>query len=410
MVQLSNKSVSDKYNNNLKCKTLRIGFDYHINIQENSNHFIKVFTSYISTLLLIITLQIQVPQGLRDLQGYIDGWISPLSSLSSSYECLSLKHLSSSFFTKKQTFLLAIQISFFLIIVFFCILQVIYNAIAKSEYLTKNLVHCVFVVFFYAQIQILISSFQLLAPVRVYGSNYFIEGDLELEYSNVTNLNNLIVVIPTIVVWIGTPLAFLFVLRRGYRRGSLAKPKSLSAYTKHLFYFYANYPVKYYYWDFVRMVERIVITIAVIVFSNNNNLKGTSIVIVVALQNVFYMYKKPYSNLEVRDMELLCGVVQIVNVICLLALYENDNVFFQYFFMVGFFASNMSFAVYSLFQIAKSYVKKYLIKMSLSKRFRKWKCVKKYKVRLRRRMIAIYRWRNLKLGVNELLSERTENS
>ena len=134
----------------------------------------------------------------------------------------------------------------------------------------------------------------------------------------------------------------------------LEKPQSMSLYKLHLFYFYADQKPDYYYWDFVRMAVRILLTVVFIRFNDDNNLKGCMAFLIIGTYILLLFVKNPFADPLIRKIEIASGVVLLFSIIFLLALYQSERVFFQIFLSVVFLALNILFFCFLIYSIVMS--------------------------------------------------------
>lgn len=166
--------------------------------------------------------------------------------------------------------------------------------------------------------------FQFISFSILYSDKKFIQADPQREYhSNVLSGPNLMLVTSGIFFWLGLPLIFLLILIRGHKQNLLTKPRSLSFYKRHFYYFYADYPPGFFYWDFMRMLQKILISLSFILFEDSNNLKACIAFLVITGYSLLCYFKDPYENKNVKNVEIASGLVQLLSIIIFLALFQN---------------------------------------------------------------------------------------
>jgi len=117
--------------------------------------------------------------------------------------------------------------------------------------------------------------------------------------------------------------------------------------------FFADYRVQFYYWDFIRMLLRLLISVAYAVYYLQYNLKSCIIVLLIIGYNFLIYFKKPHTKRSLRDIELMCGYVQIINILCLLMLYQTLHEAMQVIYMLVFLIVNLPFFICLVYGMVK---------------------------------------------------------
>ena len=101
------------------------------------------------------------------------------------------------------------------------------------------------------------------------------------------------------------PFILLCMLIFAKRKGLINSLVTTSFWQRNLAYFYVDYPPHSYYWDFVRMLKRILLVILFTIYAGDDAFKGVLALIIIVCYYAFQLKIGPYENRAVRNIDLM---------------------------------------------------------------------------------------------------------
>jgi hypothetical protein len=109
---------------------------------------------------------------------------------------------------------------------------------------------------------------------RTVAEKKWIQSNLLLECSSENLKKSFAIALPILIIQIGVPLIILSIIYKKFKKGDFKSKESISSFTKNYGYFFLDYSDKCYYWEFVRIFQKVLIICFLIIFRDNSILKG----------------------------------------------------------------------------------------------------------------------------------------
>ncbi len=153
----------------------------------------------------------------------------------------------------------------------------------------------------------------------------------------------------------------------------LYRPTEISKIKYQLGYFYLGYKDKCFYWEFVRIAQRILIISVFQFFYDYDSQKSFFVVLIIYGYSILSSYIKPNDNIIVQRTEFYSNSVQIFTFISAGILQNITYTWLQYVFILAVSLANITFIAYTIVKmIPNTWV-------WLNSRLIKYDCFRKYK-------------------------------
>ncbi|EAR87179.2 transmembrane protein, putative (macronuclear) [Tetrahymena thermophila SB210] len=284
--------------------------------KDNSGILIKMFTNYIQIVGSIATFNLSIPSGIFEFPQTIG---QPLNKTMSSLDC-ALKDLNSSQQYKFPWYILTTAIMFLII------------------YIQPDLV---------AQIVALLSCRQ------VGDTNYILSNVSFVCYSREHQFYILALIIPMLLFWVFIiPAILFFLLRRNKDKLEFSEIKLKYGF---LYKEYQNYS---FYWEFVKMAEKLAIILVLNFYSQSIITKGILVFIIIAAYGILSLIIHPYKEPEINEIDFNSTNVCALTVLFGLFMYDNPFFYFVYTSFGIIIIMNSWFIYKILSKIIKGYIPK----------------------------------------------------
>ncbi|EAR87180.2 transmembrane protein, putative (macronuclear) [Tetrahymena thermophila SB210] len=284
--------------------------------KDNSGILIKMFTNYIQIVGSIATFNLSIPSGIFEFPQTIG---QPLNKTMSSLDC-ALKDLNSSQQIRFPWYILTTAIMFLII------------------YIQPDLV---------AQIIALLSCRQ------VGDTNYILSNVSFVCYSREHQFYILALIIPMLLLWVFIiPAIFFFLLRRNKDKLESSEIKLKYGF---LYKEYQNYA---FYWEFIKMAEKLAIILVLNFYSQSIVTKGILVFIIIAAYGILTLIIHPYQETEINEIDFNSTNVCALTVLFGLFMYDNPFFYFVYTSFGIIIIMNSWFICKILSKIIKGYIPK----------------------------------------------------
>ncbi|EAR94882.2 transmembrane protein, putative (macronuclear) [Tetrahymena thermophila SB210] len=282
---------------------------------EKASVYIKVFINYLQIIGSVITFNIKLATDIFDTSQYLG---TPVRQQMNSVECI-LKDIQTDIpmIYLKLLFTLIVPIGYLMVFILSLILQRLFTNIKVRYYSI-----CTAAIFIF----ILVQSdlvFQMIAILscRIIGDSSYILYNITYECNTSQHQTySSILVAPCLLVFAFIiPIGLFYILYRN--KNNL---QNIQIYKKYGF-LYREYKSKKYYWEFVKMLEKMIIIIVLNFYSQEINIKGVLIFMVVTLYGIASFVLQPYRLSGYNSVDFYQTNVCAVSV--LLCLFINNNPF-----------------------------------------------------------------------------------
>ncbi|EWS75596.1 transmembrane protein, putative (macronuclear) [Tetrahymena thermophila SB210] len=285
---------------------------------EKASVYIKVFINYLQIIGSIITFNIKLTTDIFDTSQYLG---TPVRQQMNSAECI-LKDIKTDIpmIYLKLLFTIIVPIGYLMVFVLSLILQRVFTNI-KVRYYSM----CTAAIFIFILVQPdLVSQMIAILSCRVIGDSSYILYNVTYECNtNQHQRYSSTLVAPCLLVFAFIiPIGLFYILYRN--KNDL---QNIQIYKKYGF-LYKEYKIQKYYWEFVKMLEKILIIIVLNFYSQDINVKGVLIFIVVSLYGIASSVLQPYRLSGYNTVDFYQTNVCAVSV--LFCLFISNNPFNYY--------------------------------------------------------------------------------
>ena len=310
----------------------------------------------------------------------------PLTSLSSSIECIFENYNESVFRHHKIEFLayqFIFSLSFPTAIAIVCLLYYLVLLIFKKkhkfsvQYYIVPIFIYLFLMFFPT---IFYRALSYLTCRQLAGQKYII-GDSQFECNSptdgVASKQNLIVVLPILIFELFALVVFLLVISIFKRKKLLYTPVEISSFKYQMGYLYLGYKESKYYWEFIRIFQRILIMSTFLIFFDFNSQKGCIVALILLVYAAMAQKVNPYENIEVNRIELYSNTVQILTFLSGAILQSFTYIWIQYFLLITIAIFNLWLVIYLVIKMIPNAWNSVILLLLRVKCIRNLKCMEK---------------------------------
>lgn len=310
---LSIKGTLDNIKTKLKMKIIKVFARYSMLIAEKneSSIYLKIYFSYFQVIQVLTLLNMDVPSWFNPVGKTIG---SPITSVLYSTDCLIAQFHSSIPIIHAKLILALITPFVYLFIFMFGYVLFIKKSKFHRKYAMLYTV-CLFTLLYF-QPNIVESIILVLSCVTV-GDEQYIKGDMAFKCNDYEYFYSVVIGIPALFLWaVGAPLMILW--RIFLQRKRL---DSIAIYIKYG-YIYEEYNI--FYWEFIRIYEKILITVIVSFYDSNILIKGILVLIILFLYRILLEKKNPYKTKALNKSDKLSHFVCLISIMMGLLIFDNN--------------------------------------------------------------------------------------
>ncbi|EAR96745.3 transmembrane protein, putative (macronuclear) [Tetrahymena thermophila SB210] len=351
MKTFSNTKISNPVNILQKQKKIKMEKQRNKNQIESQGIYLKILTNYFQIVSCISTFNLSIPSGFIELPQFVG---NPVKLTMSSLDCLLIEIQSD------------IPIIYFRL-VFSQIIPIIYILIIFLGLLIKHLCQkrknnlqqfpyyalstaCLFLIIFIQPD--LVAQFIALISCRTIGDRVYILSNVSYECFTEQHIKYMIIlVVPLLIIWVLIiPLVLIMLL--------VSKKSKLddSNSKLNLGFLYKEYKNSAYFWEFIKMTEKLSIILVLNFFSQTITVKGILIFIIISLYGISTSIVKPFKQVNINQIDIQS--TNVCSITILLAIFMNRNPF-SYFYYPSFgilVLINFIFIIFLLKLIMISYL------------------------------------------------------
>ncbi|KAL4490796.1 hypothetical protein ABPG72_021850, partial [Tetrahymena utriculariae] len=246
----------------------------------------------------------------------------------------------------------------------------------------------------YVQPDMVSQTIALLSCRKIAESSYILAFVAEECYTSQHILFILTLMLPLLIIWVFLlPFIFYKLLQKKQKANLLDK---IDAQLKYGF-LYKEYTSKAYYWEFVKMAEKLAIILIMNFYSQQIPTKGVIIFIIITFYGITSFLVKPYQEVDVNQIDVNSTNTCAITVLLGVLMYQNP---YQYLVILGLLVIlfvNLQFIIKIILKILESYVKKLepvidkmTEKLPFLKRCFKKKAPKKFETKTKERLRSIF--------------------
>ncbi|EAR87181.3 transmembrane protein, putative (macronuclear) [Tetrahymena thermophila SB210] len=321
--------------------------------KDNSGILIKMFTNYIQIVGSIATFNLSIPYGIFEFPQTIG---QPINKTMNSLDC-ALKDLNSSIPIIYLRLLFTLMIPLVYILIFLSLL-LIYYFFKKCKGQYKKfpwyiLTTAIMFLIIYIQPDLVAQIVALLSCRQVGDKNYILSNMSFVCYSREHQFYILALIIPMLLFWVFViPAIFFFLLRRNKDKLESSEIKLKYGF---LYKEYQNYA---FYWEFVKMAEKLAIILVLNFYSQSIVTKGILVFIIIAAYGILTLIIHPYQEPEINEIDFNSTNVCALTVLFGLFMYDNPYFYFVYASFGMIIIMNSWFICKILSKIIKGYIAK----------------------------------------------------
>ncbi|EWS72628.1 transmembrane protein, putative (macronuclear) [Tetrahymena thermophila SB210] len=288
---------------------------------EKASVYIKVFVNYLQIIGSIITFNIKITTDIFDTSQYLG---APVRQQMNSAECI-LKDIQTDIpmIYLKLLFTLTVPIGYLMVFILSLILQRVFTNIKVRYYSI-----CTAAIFIFILVQPdLVSQMIAILSCRVIGDSSYILYNITYECNTSQHQRySSTFVAPCLLVFAFIiPIGLFYLLYKN--KNDL---QNIQVYKKYSF-LYKEYKSQNYYWEFVKILEKILIIIILNFYSQETNVKGVLIFMMISFYGIASSVLQPYRLSGYNTVDFYQTNVCAVSVLLCLFIYNNP---FNYYLLV----------------------------------------------------------------------------
>ncbi|EWS75592.1 transmembrane protein, putative (macronuclear) [Tetrahymena thermophila SB210] len=288
---------------------------------EKASVYIKVLVNYLQIIGSIITFNIKITTDVFETSQYLG---APVRQQMNSAECI-LKDMQTDIpmIYLKLLFTLIVPIGYLMVFILSLILQRVFTNIKVRYYSI-----CTAAIFIFILVQPdLVSQMIAILSCRVIGDSSYILYNITYECNTSQHQRySSTLVAPCLLVFAFIiPIGLFYLLYKN--KNDL---QNIQVYKKYGF-LYKEYKSQNYYWEFVKILEKILIIIILNFYSQETNIKGVLIFMMITLYGIASSVLQPYRLSGYNTVDFYQTNVCAVSVLLCLFIYNNP---FNYYLLV----------------------------------------------------------------------------
>ncbi|CAD8064552.1 unnamed protein product [Paramecium sonneborni] len=335
--------------------------------------FLKIFINYFQLLFVVSTFQLPIPYQITILLGFMG---NPVRVISYSLDCSLVDKIEIDIIYLRMIQQILYPFIYLFIMSTAYIIYTVYQKI-KINFSYFYIAISYLVLYYSPQI---LSSLINIMSFRSISNISWVQADVSFQYETNTHYQWIYILCVPLIIFLLFSVSSLFFLLFN-KRHNLKKIKSLL----YLGYLYLEYNTSSYFWEFVKLVLKILIGFVLTFLQERIIIKGCICLLILALYKSFLTKFKPYKlrNINIIDQQasFICLVSILFGLMLRLAAEIQLNFFPQIIYI--FLATlNIAFTLYLIKLILQSYIRQYVEQLDELKQFikRTFPILQKYKL------------------------------
>ncbi|EAR87182.2 transmembrane protein, putative (macronuclear) [Tetrahymena thermophila SB210] len=324
--------------------------------EDKSGIFIKMLTNYVQIVGSIATFNLSIPSGIFEFPQSVG---QPLKQTMNSLDC-ALEELNASMPIIYLRLLFSLMIPVVYMILFLTCMLIYYlvkkckkSKQEKQQFPWYILTTAIMFLIIYIQPDLVAQIIALLSCRQIGDTKYILSNVSFVCYTSQHYLYALSLVVPMLLVWVFILPGILFFLLRRNKENL----ESIEIKLKYGFLYkeYQNYA---FYWEFVKMAEKLAIILALNFYSQSIVTKGILVFIVITAYGILSMMIHPYQESDINEIDVNSTNVCALTVLLGLFMYDNQFFYFVYTSLALIVIINLWFIFKILGKIISGYIPK----------------------------------------------------
>ncbi|EWS75588.1 transmembrane protein, putative (macronuclear) [Tetrahymena thermophila SB210] len=285
----------------------------NLNDQMKQSIYIKMFTNYFQIVSSIATFNLTIPSG------------QPIKQTMSSVDCMLVKiNTEIPIIYYRMIFSQIIPIIYLLI---FCLGLFIYHIVkSKNEKFPYYVLSTASIfLIIYVQPDLVAQIIALLSCRRIGDTSYILSNVSYECYTDQHIKYILLVILPLMLIWIFL-LPFVLFISIKRNQNQLSNPNIKLKYG----FLYNEYQDHAYYWEFIKMAEKLAIILSLNFYSQQIVIKGILVFLAISLYGISSMIIKPYKEEDINQVDINSTNVCAITVLFGIFIYQNPFPYFYY--------------------------------------------------------------------------------
>ena len=343
---LSVKGTIDNINTRLKLKVIKSFARYGMFLpkKDESSINLKIYFSYLQIIQVLTALNLSYPSWIN-LPGATFG--APTNSILYSLDCL-VAHISTTIPYVHVKLIAALFVPFLYLIIF-TFGYVLFMKKSKYHHKYSMLYTVCLFTLLYFQPSMIDNIISVLSCVKVGDENY-IKADVAYECTgDEYEYYSIIIGIPSLFFWgFAAPLTILYRL--------VKNRKDLQSITNQIRYGYLYDEYIIFYWEFVRMYEKISIIVILSFFDSEILIKSLLVLMIIFTYSLLIFKNHPYKAKKLNRTDKINSIVCYLSIFLGILTYKNTDDLMIALIFILILSINICFNVYMLKNIFSSII------------------------------------------------------
>ena len=313
-IGVSVKGVVNMIDSEVESKTFRrMGFFFMKKEHKKTSIYLKIFMTYFQIISCITSFDLKLPAAINVFPDTIG---NPTETLLFSTDCFVVDLIKSPPFIYIKAF-----ITFLTPLIYLILFVFIYYVLVASKVLTNRpriFYTAAFFVVIYLQPNVISILISILSCQMVANTPY-VKADLAYEcYTEEHTFYSLTFSLPALLVW-----AFFLPFIIFYGLYKARHHLEFIEYKIKYGFLYNEYKQRTFYWEFVKMIEKLCITVFLGFFDSQKILKGMLILMTIFFYFWLLLYLKPYKTTELNRIDIASNVICYITIFFAIFCYNN---------------------------------------------------------------------------------------
>ncbi|EWS73141.1 transmembrane protein, putative (macronuclear) [Tetrahymena thermophila SB210] len=295
------------------------------NPQDQTSVYIKIFTNYFQIISSIATFNLQVPSGIIEFPQSVG---QPIQKTINSLDC-ALKEFTTSMPIIYLRLVFSIIMPIVYLLIFMIGLLIYYKVINKQKNFPYYMINTALIfLLIYTQPDLVAQMIALLSCRQIGNEKYILSNVSFKCYTQDFYQWGLGFILPLLFAFV---FLFPYILLRQLKnsKNNLQELKVKRKYS----ILYKEYTQKCYYWEFVKMAQKLSIILSLNFYSQDIKTKGILVFITITFYSISLMVFNPYKSLQINKLDHYSTNVCAISVLLGIFLYSNS---YQYFVIISF--------------------------------------------------------------------------
>ncbi|EWS75586.1 transmembrane protein, putative (macronuclear) [Tetrahymena thermophila SB210] len=342
------------YQRNQSSLNLSSNLNQQNQTNDKSGVYIKLFTNYIQIVSSIATFNLSIPQGIFEFPQTVG---SPTKQIQVQFDCIIRKtDIDIPIIYTRLIFSMLFPIFYMIIFLLGIFLLHCIRKEKKFDWFVVSTSAIFLIIYMQPD---LVAQIIALMSCRTIGDTDYILSNVSFEcYTEEHKYYTLILMFPLLLLWVLIlPITLFVILVRNKQ-----KLDSIDAQLK-LGFLYKEYKNQAFYWEFVKMFQKIAIILALNFYSQEIVVKGVLVYIIIVIYGIISMRIHPYKESQINEIDVNSTNVCAITVLIGIFLYKNPFDYFVYFSFSLILIINIWLICKILNRIIKIYLTKIKIKL-----------------------------------------------